>query len=382
MDPSLASLPFRYSQTFSGRMGYGLLALLALTLCLIGLAPQAFRGMLFFYLFLPGLAVLATVCLIPELRQAAFPGALRVSLGADAVSCQRHGPLGMVQEWNAPLSEYQGLRIQGGISDAKADPGARGYTVELVHPRESRRVPIFKTSSEEAAYLFRERACQAVNLPAVENDGAGFLRIPPSALGAPLKELVENGHITPPTDPGAPAERGIDAQAVGNGVEVVIRKSLLMRLILRLFLLLATPASALLILLAWLSPLPMTVAYVSLGVYGGALLILLALYYLISALFSRKVRILGEFLETYLISPWGEVRMAAVRLSQIVAVTRDEDLKVVCVLAPKARLHVGTGLSRRGRDWLKTKLLFELLRYRTPRSDNLLNVPSDFGKSQ
>lgn len=373
MDPSLESLPFRYSETLSGRMGYGLLALLALTFCLIVLVPQAFREMLFFYLFLPGLAVLGAVCLIPELRQAAFPGALQVSLGTDAVSCQRRGPLGMVREWEVPLSEYQGLRIQGGTGDTKNEPGGRSYAVELVHPREDRRVPVFKTSSEEAAYLFRERVCQAVNLPAVENDGAGFLRIPPSDLGAPLQELVENGHITPPPDPGAPTEQGIEAQAVGDGIAILIRKSLLMRLILRLFLLLATPASALLILLAWLSPLPMTVAYVSLGVYGGALLILLALYYLISALFSRKVRILGEFLETYLISPWGEVRMAAVRLSEIVAVTRDEDLKVVCVLAPKARLHVGTGLSRRGRDWLKTKLLFELLRHRATRFDNLLN---------
>lgn len=145
------------------------------------------------------------------------------TLSRDQASVIRKSIFG-TKHWIARLSEYTGVRWRSEYhSGGKNRPSYTLYIVELLHPESRKTVRLYESRMDVGIRGIWENACRALNMPAVEGEGAGIVIRSVEDLDKSVKELAREGKLKVDFDPTKPPPAGLTLKVDGKFLELSVK---------------------------------------------------------------------------------------------------------------------------------------------------------------
>lgn len=257
------------------------------------------------------------------------------------------------KQWSEVLSAFEGVLSRSEYhSGGKNRPSYTLYIVELRHKEPRKVIKLYESKENFAVRTVWEDYCRKLNMPALEADGARFLKRDVEDLDKSVKELVRDGKVKVDFDPSKPPPSELSLRIDGGVLELTVLKK-------------PSPvgfAFALLIAGAF--------AYIGFfvkdcpvvfGVIGVIILVLVVGGYVWSFFAKGQIRIGKDEVRTRQLTPWGVTERAGVECKDIETVRIGKQdgrgLDGVLLETDKGCIKVGEGLSAESLEWLKNCII-------------------------
>lgn len=145
------------------------------------------------------------------------------TLSRDQASVIRKSIFG-TKQWTARLSEYTGVRWRSEYhSGGKNSPSYTLYIVELLHPESKKTVRLYESRMDAGIRGIWENACRALNMPAMEGEGASLVTRAVEDLDKSVKDLAREGKLKVDFDPTRPPPAGLALKVDGKFLELSVK---------------------------------------------------------------------------------------------------------------------------------------------------------------
>jgi hypothetical protein len=251
------------------------------------------------------------------------------------------------------INGYHGI-----LSRHEYHPGGKNrpsytlYIVELYHTDKEKAVTLYQSTSSEGMRGVWEDFCRKLNLPAVEKDGSNVIKRDVEDLDKSVRVLVNEGKLAIDFDLSQSPPKGLQAKAVGDTFQVIVKLNYFSLFIRSVF----TLAFWGLFVLDFIF---FTKNWILFALSSLFYWVAVVEYIFSSALTRTSIKIGEDSLFLNRITPWGETAGITIVTSEIesVVVSDRRRRNEVLIKINHQQVAIGRGLSAEALQWLKNCIL-------------------------
>ena len=279
---------------------------------------------------------------------------ITTTIARDQVSVLKRSLFGESQ-WSAPLSAFTGVRNRSEYhTGGKNQASYTLYLVELLHPESRKTVRLYESRSDAGVRGIWEDACRALNMPAVEGEGAQAVKRAVEDLDKSVKELAREGKLHVEFDAARRPPEGVTLKVDGKFLEVSVptRKGAGIGGTL-----VGLMVSGVFVYIGFF----LKSGPVFFGIIGALFMLLMLATTVWSWITTEQVRVAKDEIHLRRQTPWGPTKGTSIAAASVEVVRigkkDNQGYEGILIETNAGTTQVATGLSAATLDWLKNCLL-------------------------
>ena len=276
------------------------------------------------------------------------------TLTLEQVSVTRKSAFG-TRQWTARMSEFTGIRNRSEFhSGGKNSPSYTLYIVELLHPDSQKTVRLYESRMNAGIRGIWENACRALNLAAIEGEGADLVSRAVEDLDKSVKDLAREGKLKVQFDLSKPPPAGLALKIDGPILELSVRGRKRSSLAGGVF---GLVFSGIFVYIGFF----MKGAPLIFGIFACVSVLIILTATVWSLISTEQIRVAKDEIHVRRQTPWGPTKGIRISTTGVETVRigkqNGQGANGILIETDDGQSMIGTGLPSESLEWLKNCIL-------------------------